>query len=396
MPASCPDPLNTTFLRPEKTDPSSRSLSEPMQPAHSRLAHRDILRHILSFVDRPTLASCLRVHSLFFDIAGSLLYRELNLVELARDLGRVFAGPHTFFGEHLARTGPIPSDLKNRLLQHVRQIIMPVHLCCGDPYFDVATSLMPKLDLLCIMTVFPCAACWSHGCSLLKLSARKLVLQEVGGWRQLERRRAQVEQAESTTIMLHEWSDFFLAGAMNHLESCLGTATERVRILLVHAPFSRGFGQTLASWQKRPHTDRNDILATLRGAIACLRAGVQLYLLTKREGIALYGETPSTQAETIPVTLDDFNDSLRAVALADGVDLPEGARLQSLEECLSASVAREWDCGMAVYLQEETGEARYPTPIVPKLAGKTYSGIVEIILSKLARGGRVRGLEVKG
>jgi hypothetical protein len=68
------------------------------------------------------------------------------------------------------------------------------------------------------------------------------------------------------------------------------------------------------------------------------------------------------------VTLNDFNDSLRAVALADGVDLPVGARLRSIGECLSASVAREWDCGMAVYLQEETGEARFPTPIVPKLA----------------------------
>jgi hypothetical protein len=146
MPASCPDPLNTTFLRPEKTDPSSRSLSEPMQPAHSRLAHRDILRHILSFVDRPTLAAYLRVNSLFFDIAGSLFYRELNLAELARDLGPVFPGPHTFFGEHLTRTGPIPRYPNNRLLQHIRNIIIPVHLCYGDPYFAVAASLLPKLN----------------------------------------------------------------------------------------------------------------------------------------------------------------------------------------------------------------------------------------------------------
>jgi hypothetical protein len=32
MPACCPDPLNTTFLRPETTDPLSGSLSKPTRP----------------------------------------------------------------------------------------------------------------------------------------------------------------------------------------------------------------------------------------------------------------------------------------------------------------------------------------------------------------------------
>ncbi|RSH92116.1 hypothetical protein EHS25_008529 [Saitozyma podzolica] len=58
-----------------KSLPDVETPSVPPSP----LAHPDLLRSILLYAHDLTLANCLRVNHLFFDIAGSILYRALDL-----------------------------------------------------------------------------------------------------------------------------------------------------------------------------------------------------------------------------------------------------------------------------------------------------------------------------
>lgn len=91
----------------------------------------DILERVFSDADKHTLATCLRVNSLFFELAGSQLYRRLKLhpTSFLRDSRQRSISPLEGYRavEHQRsfRGKPRKRNTKMRLLRYVRTILTP-------------------------------------------------------------------------------------------------------------------------------------------------------------------------------------------------------------------------------------------------------------------------------
>jgi hypothetical protein len=122
----------------------------------SPLAHPDLLHRILSFADTPTLSTCLRVNSTFFELSGKLLYRSITSP----------SGKHIFLSEVLkgaaiktrtrsTRAGPPQKNFKTRLLKHVRVLearIGPLHQQCHLPDVQAGCEQLVALKTLRLFT----------------------------------------------------------------------------------------------------------------------------------------------------------------------------------------------------------------------------------------------------
>ncbi|RSH92345.1 hypothetical protein EHS25_008760 [Saitozyma podzolica] len=113
---------------------SSLSLKTPS--SGQVITHPDILRNILNHCDQSTLAIALSVNRSFFAVAGSILYRVINLDPYSRyTLADVFLGA--------AREG---GNFKLDLLKFVKKLFLDsFHPLCDDPDIDAACLHMPRL-----------------------------------------------------------------------------------------------------------------------------------------------------------------------------------------------------------------------------------------------------------
>ncbi|RSH92114.1 hypothetical protein EHS25_008527 [Saitozyma podzolica] len=137
----------------------------------------DILLNVLSLLDRPTLAACLRVSREFYTLAGPLLYRHLRV--------SFWRGPSPLHGlEHfVAADTPRPSDSsdrrKHRLLRYTTTLNLGNHHLHCAPYFDAHVNLASLRVLRVGSDPFPLTLCAVRGprCPLwVQLNPTKLVL----------------------------------------------------------------------------------------------------------------------------------------------------------------------------------------------------------------------------
>jgi hypothetical protein len=118
----------------------------------SPLAHPDLLRRILSFADTPTLSTCLRVNSTFFDLSGMLLYRSITSTsDKQLFLRDVLKGAAINTRTRPTRAGPTQTNFKTRLLKHVRVLearIGPMHRQCNLPDVQAGCEQLATLKTL--------------------------------------------------------------------------------------------------------------------------------------------------------------------------------------------------------------------------------------------------------
>ncbi|GFZ47905.1 hypothetical protein JCM24511_05652 [Saitozyma sp. JCM 24511] len=113
---------------------------------------RNLLSRILSFADTPTLSTCLRVNSTFFELSGKLLYRSIISPP----------GKHIFLRDVLkgaaiktrtrsTRAGPPQTNFKTRLLKPcagVEARIGPLHQQCHLPDVKAGCGQLVALKTL--------------------------------------------------------------------------------------------------------------------------------------------------------------------------------------------------------------------------------------------------------
>jgi hypothetical protein len=139
-----PNSTHHSLCRPVASTPlTSQTPSVPPSP----LAHPDLLRSILRYADDLTLANCLRVDHLFFDIAGSILYRTLNLGVWYSSDWDPEEGVSIDQGVKTRRQARPPMQRQEQLLKYTKVAVWRSHVG-GCPSFRSMTPVeVPILQL---------------------------------------------------------------------------------------------------------------------------------------------------------------------------------------------------------------------------------------------------------
>jgi hypothetical protein len=151
------------------------------------IAHPDILRRILSFADKPALATCLRTHSIFFDIAGAQLYHTVGnwRDERPTSLTALTKGASIITSTSSDGSRPARTNFKSQLLGYVRILEIRDHPCCEEPDIQEACGQFTGLEVLRNMlgripntaSRYALAPCKRGGaCPLREIHANKVVM----------------------------------------------------------------------------------------------------------------------------------------------------------------------------------------------------------------------------
>ena len=120
----------------------SRSDRLIAHPPPSPLACPDTLLRIHRAADRDTLCKCLRESKLFYQIAGPILYRE---VEIVNDVDRLLRGAAIVDRARGTRSSPAAINLKRYLLSKTKFLEMSI--CRGCPRPNLGDDVLHLLTL---------------------------------------------------------------------------------------------------------------------------------------------------------------------------------------------------------------------------------------------------------
>jgi hypothetical protein len=120
-------------------------------PSQAPLFATETFSLILSFLDKPSLASCLRVSKAFFHLAGPKLYRDIEIVDNA--LESIAKGYDVVTRGRASRRGPTITNTKSQLLNCVRKITLRDHIDCDTASSDLVKSLPKHLDTLRVVPI---------------------------------------------------------------------------------------------------------------------------------------------------------------------------------------------------------------------------------------------------
>ncbi|RSH92341.1 hypothetical protein EHS25_008756 [Saitozyma podzolica] len=168
-------------LAPDSSQDDTTDISLPP------IAHPDILRRILSFADKPALATCLRTHSIFFDIAGAQLYHTVGnwRDERPTSLTALTKGASIITSTSSDGSRPARTNFKSQLLGYVRILEIRDHPCCEEPDIQAACGQFTGLEVLRNMlgripntaSRYALAPCKRGGaCPLREIHANKVVM----------------------------------------------------------------------------------------------------------------------------------------------------------------------------------------------------------------------------
>jgi hypothetical protein len=114
------------------------------------VAHPDILPQLLSYCDKTTQTTCLRVNSAFFYAVGPLLYRDVCLPPYGSEEEEKYSTLFLGAGGSSSDENPQRSrGFKEQLLRHVRRLdLTNTEDCpCQLPEFEAAAKILHSLEL---------------------------------------------------------------------------------------------------------------------------------------------------------------------------------------------------------------------------------------------------------
>lgn len=121
-------------------------------PTHQPVTTPSVMSRILTFADKSTLAVCLRVNSIMFELAGRILYRHLDLVPLGNLPGLIFPALKGYQVEERERnrSGLRKTNFKGRLLEYTRRLSIDVTGARGLTHEPPIGVLVPNCATLLI------------------------------------------------------------------------------------------------------------------------------------------------------------------------------------------------------------------------------------------------------
>jgi hypothetical protein len=185
---------------------------------HLPVLHPDVLRLILSFADGPTLAACLRVNHLFFEISGSIIYRSLDASNdrSPGTLWRAMVAGASLGGSPGARERSGKSrhtNFKRALFRHVRYVHLPQTRFCDAADIQAALGSMLALDTLkiCAWEAYSPekrapAWCCPHqeACTSRQLRPRKVIINKMMCCTAFQHFRGNLQCADRLTLVFED------------------------------------------------------------------------------------------------------------------------------------------------------------------------------------------------